>query len=113
MNTYLVLVLLTLVVVNIVDISGFISTVKHWLWKWLHPNTLYRDFPFKPFGCSYCMTHHVGLLYLLISGNFTLPAYVFLLLLAYLTPVIGMALQMVYDFLVSLINVVYRLLGIQ
>lgn len=112
MDAYLVLILLTLVVVNIVDISGFVDTVKRWIWKWLKPNSPYRDFDFRPWSCSYCMSHHVGLLYLIISGEFTLPLYVFLLFLAFITPVLVMALHMVYDCLVSIINAIYRLLGL-
>lgn len=79
------LVLLQLIVVNLIDISGFIDFVKKILWKKFIKVGDYTSLSFKPLDCSYCMTHHVCLLYLLISGNFTLPLYALTLVLCLLT----------------------------
>lgn len=106
---YVKLLIIAFIVVNIIDISGIINHIKHWIWKWLHPNTLYRDFPFKPFGCSYCMTHWIGLIYLLVTGEFSLLAYLYLLGLCYLTPIMGLLMRLIYDIFIKIINVVYNL----
>lgn len=112
-NVYLNLFLICLVVVNIVDLSGFIDTLKHWIWKWVWKGKReFRDFDFRPLSCSYCMLHHLGLLYLLIAGKWTLPAYVFLLFLSYLTPIIKDLIQMVKDICIRILDMIYTYLNL-
>ena len=108
MNIYLALFVLTTIVVNLVDLSGVVDTVKHWIWKWVWKEKRpYQDFPFKPFSCSYCMTHHLGVIYLLIVGQFSLLAYAYLLCLSFLTPVIKDVLYLLRDFITKMIETIY------
>ena len=101
------LLLITVVVVNLVDISGFIDTLKHWIWKWVFKGKKeYKDFDFRPFSCSYCMTHWVGLIYLLFVG-WSLEAYALLLILCMLTPIIQDILMIVRDFISKIIETIY------
>lgn len=108
MDVYLALFLLTLIVVSLVDLSGFVDTVKHWIWKWVWKNKRpYQDFDFRPFQCSYCMSHHVGVIYLLIVGKFTIITYFFLLFLAFMTPVFKDLMYLVKDFIAKMIDAIY------
>ena len=74
MNPWTDLLLLTLVVVWIVDVSGWTDTWLGWLSRWLGRTV--REV--KPFSCSTCMTWWTGIIYLLSTGRFciTLVAYV-------------------------------------
>lgn len=107
MEPTLILLLITIVVVNLIDLSGFITTLKHWIWRWLHGNKPYVDFDFRPFECSYCMTHWTGLLYLIIAGKWSIALYAYLLVLCYMTPVIKSIIELVRDFISSIIDGIY------
>lgn len=112
MDTYLVLLLIAVVTVNLVDLSGFIDTLKRWIWKWVwKKGKPYQDFDFRPFQCSYCMTHHIGLIYLLIAG-WTLPSYAWLLVLCFLTPVIKDAILTIRAALQKIIDTVWWYLNL-
>lgn len=73
MNIYIELLLVTLVVIFIVDLSGWTDTWLGWLSKF---TTKYGRGPvreLRPFSCSLCMTWWCCLAWLIIKGQFTLP----------------------------------------
>ena len=108
MDVYLALLLLTVIVVNLVDLSGFVTTVKKWVWKWVWKNKRpYQDFDFRPWECSYCMSHHVGVIYLLIVGQFSILTYTYLLVLAFLTPTIKDTILTVKYLIQKIIDAIY------
>ena len=112
-DIYTSLFLLCLITVNLVDLSGFITTVKHWIWKWVFKGKReYRDFDFRPFECSYCMTHHLCVIYALIVGAFTLEVYLYILILAFLTPIFKDILTLIKDVMTKIIDELYRVLNI-
>lgn len=79
------LLLLTVIVCFVVDISGFIDTIKNLIWKWVfNGKREYRDFRLKPLDCSLCMTFWVGLIWIGIF-DFTLLNLVYVCLLAALS----------------------------
>jgi hypothetical protein len=89
-----------------VDLSGFINTIKHAILKIL--NKPQQEFSLKPFDCSYCMTHHIGLIYLIIIGNLNMMTYATLITLAYLTPVIKDLMILVKDSMITFVDYLYR-----
>ncbi len=93
--------------VIIIDISGFVDTVKHWIWKWVWKEKRpYQDFPFKPFECSFCMTWWICLIYLLFAG-ITFPLVALALIYAFITPTIKDLLYFIRDFITKLIETLY------
>lgn len=64
----------------------------------------------KPFSCSLCMTHWIGLIWLLCTGSLTLPLYAWLLLLSLLTPVIQDIVRLFIEACSALTNAVARLI---
>lgn len=81
MNPWTDLLFLSLIVVYIVDLSGWTDTWLGWLSRWLgHP---VREL--KPFSCSLCMTWWSGIVYLLVTGRFCLPLLAYVALLAFLS----------------------------
>lgn len=57
------------VTVFIIDFSGFIQEVENYLTKWFK-SPIPLKIP-KPASCSLCMSFYAGLIYLIISHNFT------------------------------------------
>ena len=66
------LTLITAIVVFIVDISGAVDSLKSGL-KWILTKGKMKnsDYQLKPLDCSLCMTFWSGIIYLLITNNFT------------------------------------------
>lgn len=112
MDIYLDLFLLATIIVSIVDISGFIDTVKHWIWRWLHGNKPYVDFDFRPFECSYCSMNWIGLLYLIIVGELSIVSYAYVLFLCMLTPIIKDIMILIRDICASIIEAIYTVFHI-
>ena len=96
-----IILAIAFIMVNILDLSGFVE-------DGLQP-FLFRNFKIKlktkPFLCSYCMTHHIGVLYLLISGNLTIYYYCFLLFICWLTPIINNLMILIRDILAKITNI--------
>ena len=78
---YLDILLLSLVVIWIVDVSGFTQSWMDALSRWLDRQIR----PVKPFACSLCMTWWTGLAYSLITRNLSIPIVAFCALMAYLS----------------------------
>ena len=100
MNPYLDILMLTLIVVFIVDLSGFTDAWLGWLSRWLKRTVL----EFKPFSCSLCMTWWSGLAYLLITGRFCLALIAYVALFAWLSFPISQLLIFTKETLLKWIN---------
>lgn len=107
---FLDVVCIAVITVFIIDLSGVMDTIKRSVFKWLVKDRPYVDFKLKPFDCSLCMTHHICLLYALISGQFSLLMWMFICVVAFLTPQIKGLLRLVSDMLVKAENAVYDIL---
>lgn len=107
---YLELLLVSAIIVWILDLSGVMISIKGAIWKWVWGKKVpYRDFSFKPWECSLCMTHHICLLLLFVLYDFTIYNYAYVCLIAFLTPITKDVLIWVKDTLQTLINLIYRL----
>lgn len=78
------LIAIAVIVVYVIDLAGFVEYLKMKLWKWLK-NKPYEDYRLKPFDCSLCMSHHMMLLYLICTGNFSLGMWGVVCLISYLS----------------------------
>lgn len=83
------ILLIAVIVVVVIDISGFIDHLKSWIKSILTQGRM-RDpnYSFKPLDCSFCMTFWSGTVYLIITNQFTLPYLAYLLGICVMTPVI-------------------------
>lgn len=81
------LICIAVIVVFIIDLSGWTETWTGWLKKWLR---LPKDRPLnlKPFTCSLCTTFWTGLIYICIQRQFTFVNCVNICILAYFTTTI-------------------------
>lgn len=77
---YVNILLITVIVVFIVDLSGIVPTFRDWF------NRVTRreeDARIRPFDCSMCMTFWAGLIYVILSGP-SIPAVATVCLCAWL-----------------------------
>ena len=103
------LILLSLIIIFIIETSGFGNSVKYGIWKWfLFPKYPISSIPDRPFFCTLCMTWWVGLIYLLIINQLTLPHIVILAVISYLTDVMDSLLRLLKDLLVKVIDLLYH-----
>lgn len=107
------LILISLVVCFIVDVSGIVDSVKHLIWsKWIKVGD-YHQLHFPPFDCSLCMTFWSGLIYLLVTpGAFTIPYIAFVALLSLLSSKITGLEIFVQDLVDKGISLLYKLIGL-
>ena len=73
---YIDLFEITVIVVIIVDISGFVDSIKSFVGKVLHINNV----SLKPLDCSFCVSWWLSLGYLLITNELTITAVMVALL---------------------------------
>ncbi len=103
--SYLKLFELTVIVVIIVDISGFIDSVKTLIGKVLHINNV----NLKPFDCSLCLNWWVSLAYLVITNELNLTTVMFALIMSVMTTVIGDLIYLIRDLIGKIINKIYNI----
>ena len=102
---YIDLFEITVIVVIIVDISGFIDSIKNLIGKVLHINNV----SLKPLDCSFCVNWWLSLAYLLITNELSITAVMVTLLLSTMTPIIKDAIYLIRDFLGKAINKIYNI----
>lgn len=107
MGVYIDMMLATVIVVFIVDLSGFTQSWKNMLGRWLNVNPY--NLTLKPIDCSLCMTFWTCLALALIEGSLTLGTVTASALLAFAADWIGSALRLVKDILVRLIDLIYKI----
>ena len=102
---YLKLFELTVIVVIIVDISGFIDSIKSLIGKVLHINNV----SLKPLDCSFCLNFWASLIYLLITNELSITAVMFALIMSVMTTVIKDAIYLIRDLIGKIINKIYNI----
>lgn len=101
------LFLISVITVCIIDLSGFVESLKSALSKLLTKNKISNsDYTLKPIDCSLCMTFWIGLIYLIIYNQLTLLNISILLLIAVSTPIINDLIKLVQDLITKLINII-------
>ena len=103
------LLLLTTILVFVIDLSGFTTSIQTILKKWLKTN---KDIVIKPFMCSLCMTFWSGIIYAMVMHSLTIPILAYITLLAFMTPVIKDMLKLIQDFIIAVINGIYNILNL-
>lgn len=85
MNMLTTILLVGIIWINLLDMSGFIDEMEKMLGKWLNIKAHIG----KPWSCAYCMTHWSMLIYMLVTGQWTLANYAMLLVVCFLLPEIN------------------------
>ena len=102
---YIDLFEITVIVVIVVDISGFIDSIKAFIGKVLGINNV----SLKPLDCSFCANWWVSLAYLLITNQLSITAVMVTLLLSTMTPILKDAIYLIRDLIGKIINKIYNI----
>lgn len=99
MSIYLQLLLLAVVVVYIVDLSGFTSSWRHALARRLGYADDTELRPLPPFDCGKCATWWVCLIYTIAAGHLSLQTLAACALLSMLSDTIGAVMLFIHELL--------------
>lgn len=101
---YINILLIAVIFVIGIDKLEFDGVIANWIYqKTTGRESNDRRLP-KPFSCSTCSTHAIGIIYLLITANLTIPNYTYLLAISYLTPTINLVITLVETSLNNIIG---------
>lgn len=96
------LLIISLIIVYVIDLSGFIQDgVEPLLARIFHVHQVRLK---KPWSCSKCMTLWIGLLYVMIFCHITIPIIGYVFFLSFMTPVLNNTLIAIYEWLLKLTN---------
>lgn len=98
------ILLLTMIVIYVVDISGIVGSIKSGLSRWLKVSVR----RLKPFDCSLCMVWWCGLIYLLLEREVSLANVTYVAMLSIISVQIGGVINLLRDALQALIDFFYR-----
>ena len=105
------LLFIQLICVLIIDISGFIDSLKYGISKILTKGKIpTADYRIKPIDCSLCMTFWTGLIYIICMGQFSLLLLAYILLLSIMTPILKDFINLIKDICIFVINKIYKLI---
>ena len=103
------LLCIQLICVLIIDISGFIDSVKWGVSKWLTKGKIpTTNYSLKPCDCSLCMTWWSCLIYMICIGQLSVFLLAYILFLAIMTPVAKDIILLIRDIFIKLINKFYE-----
>lgn len=101
------LIEIAVIVVIVIDISGFIDEIKGLIGRLLNISNV----RLKPFDCSFCMTFWVSMCYLIYANELSLTTVMVSLLMSTLTPVIEDLIYLMRDLTANLINKISNLIN--
>lgn len=101
MSPFIDILLVDLVVIYIVDLSGFTDSWRNLLSRMTGIKNL-RTLP--PFDCGKCMTWWAGLVYVLINWGWSLPLISYVGLLSFLSVPIGNTMIFIREWITWIID---------
>lgn len=78
------LIIISIIISFIIDLSGIVENIKRFIWKLLYPKLAYKHLTIKPFDCSLCMNFWVSIIYIILINKFTLPYILLICILSFL-----------------------------
>ena len=103
------LLLITIISVIIIDISGFIDSLKSGIkWCLTKGKMNNSDYRLKPIDCSFCTNFWLGIIYLLVTGNITLYYIAAVLILSCFCGLIKSSILLIEDIFKTFINRIYK-----
>lgn len=105
------LILISVVICYLIELSGIIQTIKHHIWKKLF-NGIGRpeDIRLKPFDCTLCSTWWAGIILMIVTSNFTLINLMITALVSYFSKHITEILYLINDGLIAIEHIINKLI---
>lgn len=104
---YFKLIEIAVIMVIIIDISGFIDSIKEFIGKMLN----IANVRLKPLDCSFCVNWWLSLLYLIYTNELSLTTVMFALIMSVMTTVISDLIYLIRDLIANLINKISNLIN--
>lgn len=105
------LLCIAIIIVIITDISDWVETVKKTISYILTKGKIVKtQFRLHLVDCSFCQIFWCGIIYLLVTGEFTLPYITVVCLLACFSGLIKSSILLIEDAVVKIIKVIYKLI---
>lgn len=98
--------IINLLVVFVVDLSGFIPELESIISKRFH----FKARIPKPFSCSLCMTFWLGLIYTICTSSFSLPTLLFISALSLFSKNTAGFIRWIQETLITIENFLYKLI---
>lgn len=108
---YLKLLLISLIIVYIIDISGAPENLFKPLIRSIMKLPKNTNLNIGPVECSKCAVWWIGLLYILCTGAFTIPNIAYVCLLSFLTIHIKGMILYIREFLIWIENKMYKIIN--
>lgn len=106
---YIDILLISIIVVIITDLSGFPQSIYSMISKYLTNGKINtQEGQIKILTCSLCQTWWIGLIYYLCIGSVSILSISYLLLISYMTDVIKDLLIFIKDLLKKTIHYLYE-----
>lgn len=102
---YTDLLMVALVVMYVVDLSGFTQSWRSGLARLLHVSALR---PLPPFDCGRCAVWWSCLIYALVAGEFSLPVVCYAALLSFMEMPAQLLCRALWEKSMNLINKLYE-----
>ena len=110
-KTLFELLCIATILVVITDISDWADTVKKTISYILTKGKIKKtEYRLHLVDCSFCQIFWCGIIYLLVIGEFTLPYFAFVCLLACFSGIIKNSILLVEDIITTIIKLIYKLL---
>ena len=111
MKVILDLLCMVIIIVVITDISDWADTVKKAISYILTKGKIVKtDFRLHLIDCAFCQLFWAGIIYLLCTGNFTLPYIAVLCLLCAFTGVVEKYIILIEDITIKITQLIYKLI---
>ena len=108
---FLELLILTVIICYLIDLSGIIGSVKWFIWKKICKGIgKPEDVRLKPFECSLCMTFWCGILYLILTAQLSLISLLMISMLSFFSKNVTGFLRWTQEALVALEDKLYDLI---
>lgn len=108
LDTICIMVICTI----ITDILQFWDNFSTYIKSWMTGGKFKSPIDFKLFQCSTCQTHWLCLIYLIVTNNFSILNYTYILGLSFMTPVLAQLLSLLRNIFMKLIYKISELLGL-
>lgn len=90
--------------VLVLDQFHFMDEVTSLISRWMTNGHIVKPFDLKPFTCSLCMSWWCNLIYIIVTGHFTIPMVFVILLISWVTPITNDIMTLVKTMIIKLLN---------
>jgi hypothetical protein len=108
MITFLVLIAINFILVELVDRQNIPNQIFNMIFKRLTNNTLTNVWLNKPFNCSYCLTFWISLIFLLCTFKLSFVSILFLICFALINAKLTLLTYYILDCLNLLNDLVFN-----